>query len=376
MQTSRVVGAGAGLVVLVLITSGVAFGVSALTPQSVGANGKTTGGCPSSNAIANFVPSTEVGASWTPTGSTWTLSFSSYHNLNSTKGVPGLIEYCVYPASGSLPPSMSVSAIGADGSSFLALSGSHQGYFGFGRSTGDPSNIPLDGTQNVLMGSASWTGSAPSNATILLHINDASECQALYGGSSNTCFVLPSPPPVAPCGGNPACKTALVAEASSATPEMVPSNTQLHVHYTYTISNAWSNGFDMQIVFPGSRSSSFTGVRDFFNCTQAPDANGLPGAVGNYSDYQSTGLRVVLHWLNERGVCVNLVLTAVASSTTITLHPGQSITWTLDTVTGPSGFSGRGWHCLNEGVQLSWLQSNDGLVHHYQSPDVDVWTAN
>jgi hypothetical protein len=43
------------------------------------------------------------------------------------------------------------------------------------------------------MGTATWSGSAPTSQTILLHINDADECHNLYGvGTSDTCFVFPS----------------------------------------------------------------------------------------------------------------------------------------------------------------------------------------
>lgn len=361
--------------VFVLVSSGLAAAVPGFAPHPAGPAAKSSGGCPSSNAIGNFLASGLVGASIGVSGSTWTLFFSSFANLSPTSGVPGLIEYCVYP-SGSLPSTSTASALGADGSSFVALSGTHQGYFGFGRSSGDPSNLPLDGAQNVRMGNATWTSSVPSNATLLLHINDAAECQFLYGGGSTTCFVLPSPPPTSQCGGNPSCKVAVVAEALAGHPSEVPSNTQLHVTYTYTIANAFTNSFNMTIAVPGSTAANFTGVRDYFNCSQTPDPSGTPGTVGLYSSFQGTGLTVRLHYLSEHGVCPNLVLTAWANGSAIVLHPGQSLSWTIQTITGPSGFSGRGWHCLNEGVQFVWLQSNDNLVHRYTSPDVDVWTAS
>ena len=374
MSTMSHLGAAIVLAVLLLASFGVALGAAGAPHNAVTTAGKTSGGCPSSNAIGNFLSSSLVGAYVGMNGSTWSYYFSSFYNLSPASGVPGLIEYCVYP-NGSLPSSSTASAVGADGSAFLALSGTHQGYFGFGRSHGDPSNVPLNGVMNTLMGTADWSSGPPSNETILLHINDATECQALYGGSSTTCFVLPGAPPTLYCGGNPSCKTALVAEANTTNPLEVPTNTQLHVHYTYTIANAFTNAFNMEIVFPGVASSNFTGVRDFFNCSQVPDPNATPGTAGFFSNYQGTGLNVNLRYYDVHGKCMNLVLRATAGNTTIVLKPGQSISWTLDTITGTAGFSGRGWHCLNEGVTFVWLQSNDGLLHRYTSPDVDVWTA-
>ena len=35
----------------------------------------------------------------------------------------------------------------------------------------------------------------PASQTIVLHINDAAECTALYGGETETCFVTPGKPP-------------------------------------------------------------------------------------------------------------------------------------------------------------------------------------
>jgi hypothetical protein len=46
------------------------------------------------------------------------------------------------------------------------------------------------------MGSATWSSTVPAQ-TILLHINDPAECQALYGGGVNTCFIVPDAPTAA-----------------------------------------------------------------------------------------------------------------------------------------------------------------------------------
>ena len=370
MQVTQRLVVPAVLSILVFASMGVAVGMG-ITSSHNGPQASGGGGCPSSNAIGNFVSSSLVGASVAMNGSTWTYLFSSFVNLNPSSGVPGLIEYCVYP-NGTLPSSPTVAATGADGSSFVVLTGTHQGFFGFGRSHGDPSNLPLDGTQNIVMGAANWSTAPPSTETILLHINDATECQTLYGGTSNTCFVLPGTAPVVLCGGNPACKSAVVAEANATNAWVVPMNTQLHIAYTFTLVNQPGSGHDMQFLFPTGTGNNLTGVRDFFNCTQVPDPSGSPGSSGSFANYQGTGLTIALRFFSITG-CSNLVLRATASNATIVLQPGQSITFTVDTITGTTGFTSAGWHCLNMGVAVTWYQSNDGMLHHYHSPDVDVW---
>lgn len=363
-----------GLVVGTLpVLTGSASSSSANSSSVNGNSGNAKGGCPDSNAIGNFLESPDVGASVAKGASTWTYYFSSLVDLSPSNGVPGLIEYCVYPVSGSLPSSSTVSATGADGNAFTTVSGSTQGYFGFARSHGNPSNIPLDGTHDVLMGTGTWTGSAPTSQVIVLHINDAAACQGLYGGNSSTCFVLPHGTSQPLCGGQATCKTASVREATSTVrPFDVPMNTQLHITYTFTVVNQPTNSYDMEFLFPAGAPPNFTGVRDHFNCTQVPDPNGTPGAVGTYSNYQGSGLSLYLHYLNVAGNCPNLVLRATAASTTIVLHPGDSITFTVATVTGPNGFTTPGLHCLNKGVTVVWFESDDSQVHTYTSPDVDV----
>ena len=65
--------------------------------------------------------------------------------------------------------------------------------FGFSRPGGDPTNIPLDGTTGIAIGSATWAN-VPTKQTIVLHINDSSKC-----GTSPTCFVLPGAKPGPVC---------------------------------------------------------------------------------------------------------------------------------------------------------------------------------
>ena len=346
---------------------------AAVTPNSSG-----VGGCPSSNAIGNFQETSVVGASVEKGATTWTYFFSSFVN-GGTSGVPGLIQYCVYP-NGSLPNSMTVSAVGADGSSFTTVMGTHQGYFGFGRATGNPSNLPMDGTQDVTMGTATWTSGAPAGQTILLHINDGSVCMALYGGWSNTCFVYPHGWLNAPCGGAPACKSATIDEATSTNPLTVPANTVLHVHYTITIVNQPSNGFDMEFLpLAVTQGTSWTGLKDAFTCFQVLDPNGTPGANGAYPNYQGSGLDLRVFTGNPAPGCLLPRIQMNVSSTAVVLHPGDSITITIDmTTTGglvANGGPEHGLYCLNKGVDVRWFESDDQMIHNYHSPDVDITVA-
>lgn len=141
-------------------------------------------GCPS---LSGKVASSLVGAHFSVSSSTATYVFDSLVNRSPSNGVPGLIEYCVFPASD--PTNVTATALGANSDPFQANTGS--GEFSFSRGGGNPSNIPLDGNSHV-MGTAVWSGAVPSSQTFLLHINDAAECDNLYGGNPGTCWVLPS----------------------------------------------------------------------------------------------------------------------------------------------------------------------------------------
>jgi hypothetical protein len=144
----------------------------------------TDSGCKNSNALGTPLPSTDVGASYADSGGTRTYSVST-PNKSSSGGVPGLIEYCVYPS--TLPDSQ-VRLY----DSWDPESSATGGYFDFARPDGDPSNAPFNGS-TFAIGKATWDGgTVPSGETIVLHINDAAECAALYGGNPGTCYVLPS----------------------------------------------------------------------------------------------------------------------------------------------------------------------------------------
>ncbi len=346
----------AGFVVMTALTSaGYATGIN-----PAGGGG---GGCPNANAIGNFLPSSLVGVSVDKGANTWNYFFSSLEDRASTNGVPGLIAYCVYEG-GNDPTSITVNAVGADTSSWSSVMKSSGGYFAYVRDTGNPSNIPLDGTANILMGSATWDSGAPNTQTILLHINDAKECNSLYGGGATTCFVYASNL----CNGAPACKSAEIAEAIATNPLTVTTNTMLHLTWTFTIVNPVSNTNNME--FPASTfpttDPNATGLRDVFNVGWTVDPYGSPGALGTFPNYQGTGFDLYLNNTNLPGNPLRLILTN--SGPTIVLTPGQSISFTINLV--HPGYNVTGEQCLNKGLNLRWIEN--GELQHYHGQDINV----
>ncbi len=340
------------------------------------------GGCPSINAINNFITSNKVGASFSidGTGTIATYIFDSLDNENSIDGVPGLIAYCVYAANPPGNPNSAIAfATGANSAAWETSFGAIQGFFAFKRPTGNPSNIPLDGTTGITVGTATWNSVAPSQQIILLHINKPEECSALYGAGTDTCFVFPgqAPPPQL-CNGNPACKQVVITEAITTNPLTVPAFTLLHIHYTYVIMNQPTNTFNMifQPPTPKTKDINSGGGKDYFGCEQIPDPFGAPGSAGTYANYQGTGFTMKLTVPKLTASCEQsrFFLTA---PTQIVLAPGQFVTFTVDMVTrknkgGKQEYTSRGNHFLNSGFTVKWIQSNDGLLHSFTTNQIIV----
>jgi hypothetical protein len=148
-------------------------------------------GCPN-GGTGSPQTSNLVGASLTTNGNNVTYYFDSLVDRGPTAGVPGLIAYCVYPTPNAQPDSVTTVAVGADTSAWQDPPSFDN--FAFERQGGNPSNIALDGTTGIEMGTATWNDGAPGGQSILLHINDAQECDRLYGGNPGTCFVVPGSP--------------------------------------------------------------------------------------------------------------------------------------------------------------------------------------
>lgn len=164
------------------------------------------GGEPTSRPESNLV---EANKTFSEEGKKVEYTFTSVDGGGiAGKGIPGLIEYCVYYPSGA-DPTVTVNAVpggaqGFDGSFFEDPPKFEA--FGFQRSGGNETNIPFDGTTRV-MGWGTWSGGAPTNQVIVLHINDETECKRL-GLNSETCFVQPGGGERPPADSLTASKTA------------------------------------------------------------------------------------------------------------------------------------------------------------------------
>src|SRR5262245_61548907 len=306
------------------------------TPSSHAAGGGGGGGgCPSINAINNFLPSNDgLAAAFTLSDTnsdtildTATYSFTS-NDESPTDGVPGLIEYCVYP---SQPPGNPNSAT-ASYDSWNAVFGAIQGFFAFKRPDGNPSNVPFDGTTQP-MGTATWNApsAAPGTQTILLHINDADECQALYGGTSDTCFVFPGGENhQGACPNNEvACKQVVIDEAITTSPLTVPAFTQLHLHYLYIFNNSLGTNMYFRVPTPKTQDINSGGGKDYFGCEQIPDPAGSPGTWGTYPGWITSPGSFKLDFKQGGGTCNQSRFFLTANVTTVTLPPGGTITFAI-----------------------------------------------
>jgi hypothetical protein len=361
--------------------------------------------CPAVNAVKSgtFLQSDKVTASFTGPvvdagfNSTFTYFFSGSDGT-SVDGIPGLITYCVYPAEPPGNPDAGVAlALGADGTPFVFKTAA-EGSFSFTRGGGNPTNVPMDGATDT-MGTATWfptgcttdpislittcTPVSPANQTILLHINDPAECTALYGNDSTgnptqTCFVFPnggaSTPPPPACNGNPACKSAQISDINGNTfgtldssgNVIVPPFTKLFIDYTYVIINQPTNTFDMIFKFPPSKTDiNNGGGKDYFGCEQLPNSAGFPGGWITTTVTDAEGNVWKLTFTQGGGTCNQSRFTLLPNSTTITLHPGESVTFTVNMVTrtnkgGKQEYTSTGLHLLNSGFTVKWFQ-NGGI---------------
>lgn len=331
--------------------------------------------CPASNALKNFDADPLVGASFTldATGTIATYLLDTTDE-NSVGGVPGLIEYCIYPIQPPGNPD-SASATYDQFGQWAVDWGSMQGFFAFTRPNGNPTNIPFDGTTNIEVGTATWAAGAPLQQTILLHVNDPELCNSLYTGSPGTCFVFPGlmhggPNPQA-CTGAPACKDVIIDEAITTQPLTVPGGDLLHIHYTYTIVNQPTNTFDM-VFYPPSTSTQDVntgGGKDYFGCEQTADPHGNPG---QWTTPVSEPDGFVLTPVSKSGNCSQSYFFLTDGSpvknpvlSPIVLTPGQSVVFGVDMITGlnpahKQEFTSCGQHLLNSGFTVKWFQIPDG----------------
>jgi hypothetical protein len=250
----------------------------------------TDSACPSS--VGSRPTDPNVSASFTTSGDTATYSIKT-PNESPSGGIPGLVEYCVYPSSGSLPASESASY-----DSWTAGTESAKGLLDFARPGGDPTNLPFNGnTQQV--GTATWSGTAPTSQTILLHINDPNECAAL-GLGNNTCFVFPG--------------TGTSNQDLQVTKTATPSFTR-----TYT----WNIGKSVDLAkqdIPAGSSATFNYTVSVTHDSGTDSGWQVTGtiAVANPNTADFTGVNVA-DSSDNGGTCV------VANGTDATIPGGQSV---------------------------------------------------
>jgi hypothetical protein len=179
-------------------------GAAAIGGYTYTATGQTTGvsqsgtftdsGCKDANAQDTVLADPNLAAAFTVSGTTATYTVTTPTESQTSTGVPGLIEYCIYP--GSTPPnSATASLVSPDGpwTGVIPNNYANHGYFDFEHPDGNPSNLPFDGSKQTV-GTATWSGGVPATQLLVLHINDPNECDKLYGGNPGTCFVLPGTP--------------------------------------------------------------------------------------------------------------------------------------------------------------------------------------
>ena len=99
---------GAATLVVVALIFTLVVGAAGAKPPAPGVNNT----CPTNTK--GLATANNVGATATTTGNTTTYTFDSFVNQNPVGGVPGLINYCVYPDKPS--STVTASAVGADGS--------------------------------------------------------------------------------------------------------------------------------------------------------------------------------------------------------------------------------------------------------------------
>jgi hypothetical protein len=238
----------------------------------------TDAGCKDANAQHTVLPSPDVSASFTTNGSTATYTVTT-PNDSPSGGVPGLIEYCIFPGSSPFPDTAHASYVAVTNESWKAAIDTSNGYFDFERPNGNPTNIPFDGTTQTV-GTATWTGAVPTAQQIMLHINDAAECDALYGGNPGTCFVLPSAGPTNK--GLTVTKTAAPSFTRKYKWNITKDVDQTEIHtvgdatFNYTVGVTHDSGTDSgwqvngTITVTNPNSTAFNGV----NVTDAIDNNG------------------------------------------------------------------------------------------------------
>jgi hypothetical protein len=227
----------------------------------------SSGGCPN-GSLANYPTSGIVGATFATSGQTTTYKFTS-QDQSPTNGVPGLVGYCVYVA--TAPKTVTTTVKGSDGSAWQASKPGTS--FGFTRSGGESSNIPLDGKTVDPIGSATWANgvTVPTTQNFLLHISGA-QCNG-----SPTCFVRPT------LAFGPIC--------NAGTGNTNAAYNDIPTDVTKNVCGPPSDAFE------GNSTSEFGDV------VGLTTTSGKPNLVSLRVDFQSYGCGTSGHWYDVNGDC-------------------------------------------------------------------------
>jgi hypothetical protein len=239
----------------------------------------TDSNCPNASSLSSHTKTDpEIKASYTTSGGVATYSFTS-PNKNPSKGIPGLLEYCVYTE----PQPDSTNALYGDWNVGSTPNG---GFFDFERNGGSKDNLPFDGTTQTV-GSATWnSGEVPARQIILCHINDPANSPA---DSFVRCFES-----AAPAADLTASKTAVpsftrtfawgIGKSVDKAEQTIFSNESATFNYTVSVTHdsgtdsGWAVSGKISVSNPNKAAVSGIDVTDAIN-----DANASCAVTGGSS---------------------------------------------------------------------------------------------
>lgn len=195
-------------------------------------------------------------------------------NASPTNPAPSLIAYCVYPQ-GALPTSAHAIAVGGNGTALTPFVGDLPGYFAYLSGNTSATNLPLDELQNLTIGNATWSGSVPSNQSVVLHIDAPTICPLLYGAGTDSCFVLPAYASThCPETGLNTPLEIRLAEPN----QLSPIGSTLQLEYSLAVTNYSSADLGVTVFVPQVKFDFPLGLYPALQIVQAPHAIVIEGS--------------------------------------------------------------------------------------------------
>ena len=150
--------------------------------------------CPDINSTENFYYQSDIVNASAFFAGPGKLQFTiNSFDQDSDDGIPGVIELCVYPEFGRAPSGITTNPNidPANEDLFWQDNTGNDGVFSFRRTTGDKSNVPMDG-EIYFIGQATWSLPPAPSVEILLHIYNADVCPEVTGEKKDvSCWVRP-----------------------------------------------------------------------------------------------------------------------------------------------------------------------------------------